>query len=193
MLADEGRYLHITISDDAHDSTFYVNKEQIRKIDIPNNEIVRIYVGDNPAHTILITAADVSNPNGLVDVKQVKDYLVQISQAGAADTSSGINMEDISTMMLEYKDLLASIYGALSVYNPANVFNQPLIMDNSVAGSTYYGYAVAGTAVNAAGWAIKKAVVSGGNTNILWANGNMNLSNVWNNRASFTYSAITLP
>jgi hypothetical protein len=193
MLLDEGRFLHITIADDAHDSTFFVNKGQIRKIDMPNNNMVRICVGDNPAQAIIITAGDVAYPSGLVDSKQVLDYLVQISKAGFTDIATASNQEAMATMMDDMNTLLSGIYQALSVYNPANVFNQPLIMDNAVAGAAYYGYAVAGTAVNAAGWAIKKVVVSGGNTNILWASGNMNLANVWNNRASFTYSAISIP
>lgn len=189
MIQSQDRFLRISIADNVTDSTFYINKQQITLIDMPNEEVVRIYVGGAPFQYITITASDVSNPAGLIDAKQVRDYLLQICKQEFAET---INAEDLATMMLEYKNLLTGIYQALSVYNPANVFNQPLIMDNSVAGTTYYGYAVAGTATNAAGWAIKKVVVSGGNTNILWTNGNLNLTNVWNSRTTYTYSSIAI-
>lgn len=51
---------------------------------------------------------------------------------------------------------------------------------------TYVGQAVPGTATSAAEWIIKRIENSTGN--ILFADGNANLDNIWDNRAILTYS-----
>jgi hypothetical protein len=53
----------------------------------------------------------------------------------------------------------------------------------------YAGRAEIGSAKSAAVWQIKKYVYSGSNlVDILWADGNAEYDNVWNDRASLTYS-----
>lgn len=53
----------------------------------------------------------------------------------------------------------------------------------------YIGKATAGSAKSTAVWQIKKLTWDGNNlTDIQWANGNTNYDNVWNNRASLSYS-----
>ena len=54
--------------------------------------------------------------------------------------------------------------------------------------TTYIGHAIIGTAESAASWRIKKIVVVDTVTSILWADGNANADNIWNNRTSITYS-----
>lgn|SRR3990167_3648376 len=54
---------------------------------------------------------------------------------------------------------------------------------------TYIGHAVPGTATAAASWKIKKLVYSGTDLiGILYADGNTNFDNVWDDRASLSYS-----
>lgn len=53
---------------------------------------------------------------------------------------------------------------------------------------TYLGYAKSGTATSGAGWQIKKVMTSGNVTSIAYADGDDNYDNVWDNRASLTYS-----
>lgn len=54
----------------------------------------------------------------------------------------------------------------------------------------YYGLAVPGTAVGTSAWQIRKLTYdSNGNLlSILWANGSRSFSNIWSNRATYTYS-----
>ncbi len=53
---------------------------------------------------------------------------------------------------------------------------------------TIIGTAVAGSPTSSPVWAIKKVIVPTGATmSILWADGNKNEDNVWDNRASLTY------
>lgn len=62
-----------------------------------------------------------------------------------------------------------------------------LYVDEASATITYIGEAVPGTAVGAASWRIKRIDTSSG-TNILYADGNSNFDNIWNNRVGLSYS-----
>jgi hypothetical protein len=53
---------------------------------------------------------------------------------------------------------------------------------------TYIGKALAGTATSAATWQIKRIEDVSTETIILFADGNTSFDNVWNDRASLTYS-----
>ncbi len=63
-----------------------------------------------------------------------------------------------------------------------------LVMDEASSTVTYVGLAVEGTATSAASWKIKKITISGTVTSITWADGNNSFDNVWDNRASLSYS-----
>lgn len=54
----------------------------------------------------------------------------------------------------------------------------------------YEGWAEPGTATSAASWIIKKNTYNsdGSFSYVQWADGNINNDNVWDNRASLTYS-----
>lgn len=53
---------------------------------------------------------------------------------------------------------------------------------------TYIGKAVAGSSGASAIWQVSKMLVTGSVTEILFADGNTNFDNIWNNRASLSYS-----
>jgi len=57
--------------------------------------------------------------------------------------------------------------------------------------ATYVGHAAPGTATDAAGWNISKITYDGNDnpTSIYWANANVGNALVWDDRASYTYSA----
>ena len=53
----------------------------------------------------------------------------------------------------------------------------------------YEGFAPAGTATSAASWQIKRNTWTNNQlTAVEWADGNTNFDNVWDNRASLSYS-----
>jgi hypothetical protein len=60
-------------------------------------------------------------------------------------------------------------------------------IDEVDANTTYIGRAAIGSATSSAVWRIKKIVVSGTVTSILWADGDMNFDNIWDNRTTLTY------
>ena len=61
-------------------------------------------------------------------------------------------------------------------------------IDEASSTVTYIGLAAIGTSGASALWKIKKISISGAVTTITWADGNDNYDNVWNNRASLSYS-----
>lgn len=61
-------------------------------------------------------------------------------------------------------------------------------IDDAGSGVTYVGKAVPGTATATAAWQVQKILEATGDTTITWADGNDSFDNVWNDRASLSYS-----
>jgi len=62
------------------------------------------------------------------------------------------------------------------------------IIDEPSSSVTYVGVALVGTDTAAAEWQIKRITVSGTVTTIEWADANAAFDNVWDDRASLSYS-----
>lgn len=60
--------------------------------------------------------------------------------------------------------------------------------DDTGTGTTYIGEAAPGTATSAAGWRVRRMVEAGADITVLWADGDAHFDNVWDNRASLSYS-----
>ena len=61
-------------------------------------------------------------------------------------------------------------------------------VDEASSTTTYLGRAACGTATSAASWQIRKISESGNVTTIEWADGDRKFDNVWDDRASLSYS-----
>lgn len=75
----------------------------------------------------------------------------------------------------------------VSVVAGGSVSNYATILDEASATITYVGKAAPGTATASALWQIQKIDTSGDLT-IKWADGNADFDNVFDNRASLSYS-----
>lgn len=62
------------------------------------------------------------------------------------------------------------------------------IVDEASASVTYVGRAVPGTLTSAASWQISKFTLTGNVLEEQTADGNLNFDNIWDNRASLSYS-----
>lgn len=60
--------------------------------------------------------------------------------------------------------------------------------ETTTANTIYVGAAAMGTATSAAAWQITRIVTSGGNIVQTWADGDSAADNIWDNRASLSYS-----
>lgn len=80
----------------------------------------------------------------------------------------------------------------VSVAATLDVEQQPSLVvekiDQASATVTYIGQAAPGTATSAASWRIQRMSVSGTVTTLEYADGDLNFNNIWDNRASLTYS-----
>lgn len=76
------------------------------------------------------------------------------------------------------------------IYPPAREDTDQLnvYIDEASATVTYFGWALPGVSTGQAKFRIKKMTVSGTVTTLLKADGNDELDNIWDNRASLTYS-----
>lgn len=66
--------------------------------------------------------------------------------------------------------------------------NYAMVIDEASATVTYVGIAQIGTATSASSWQVKRISVSGNVTTITWADGDDEFDNIWDNRASLSYS-----
>ena len=60
--------------------------------------------------------------------------------------------------------------------------------EDSVANTTYIGYADAGSPTSLGVWAIKRIIQTGCNISVTWADGNKNFDNEWDDRLILIYS-----
>ncbi len=83
-----------------------------------------------------------------------------------------------------------TIYDILKAYYDGSAPSQGLgtRLDDAGGGVTYVGKAVAGSATSGAVWQIQRITESDQDLIIQWADGNINFDNVWDNRASLSYS-----
>jgi hypothetical protein len=63
-----------------------------------------------------------------------------------------------------------------------------MLYDEVDATTTYIGFAPPGGATSAAVWMIERLTFSGSDITIEFADGNAEFDNVWNDRASLSYS-----
>jgi hypothetical protein len=63
-----------------------------------------------------------------------------------------------------------------------------VVIDEANTTTTYVGEAAVASATSAAVWKIQRLVCSNGDLTITWADGNVNYDNIWDNRASLSYS-----
>jgi hypothetical protein len=89
-----------------------------------------------------------------------------------------------------YGDITAQSAGTKRGLHTVNLGSAGLAIsiDEPSSSVTYIGQAVMGTATSAASWQIKKITVSGTVTSITWADANDSFDNIWDNRASLSYS-----
>jgi hypothetical protein len=72
--------------------------------------------------------------------------------------------------------------------NAAGATEYETRVDEPSSATTYVGQAAIGSVVGDSVWRIKRILISGTETIIEWADGDSNFDNVWDDRASLSYS-----
>lgn len=197
QIIDDYSCIKIVTNGDA----LHVNKKLVKTLDILQNDTVRINIGEGTLHHLYIKLADVNQPAGMQDVQALRDVIKHMLDAddGQPDPTLENQIAELNLisqiqsaqaeqtgLMNTVKDVLAEIR---TLVNPLNavVISVPSRIDESTPEKAYYGYAVAGSAPDAARWAIKLSVRMNGITISRWAGGDMNFTHVWNDRSSLQY------
>lgn len=90
-------------------------------------------------------------------------------------------------MSLAYSTFVPDDQNGYKVYDWG--FGYTKKVDEEDSNTIYVGYAVPGSASNAAKWMLFKVSRSGNVSTISWAEGNCKkFDKIWDNRASYTYS-----
>lgn len=100
---------------------------------------------------------------------------------GTIDTDTGNIATSVSNIDTDTSDLLLEM----------RIMNGAMAMRvDDTTGTLYQGWAEPGTATSAASWRIRKVVTSGTpeDTTITFADGDRSFNNIWDDRASLTYS-----
>ena len=61
-------------------------------------------------------------------------------------------------------------------------------IDTNADGNTYFGWAPPGSATSEAVWKMQRMSVSGTVKTFAWADGDVSMDNIWDNRTSLSYS-----
>lgn len=135
--------------------------------------------------TALIANANITNAkllgvNGnVIEISVVENKEVLIDSPSV----TGATVEVIPTV-----ELVADLRIVPAVVTINNEPEALRIDTGSPAGTNYYGYAELGTANSDALWRIKKVVTTGTVTEVTYADGNKLFDNVWDDRATLSYS-----
>ncbi len=155
----------------------YVNKAQIRSVDIVRADTVRLDLGLGALRNIYIRLNDVIYPGDLANVDMLQNYIMRLMSTNAVANE---NAEQIKAMI---DALLASLQHNVGSFN-----SEPLREDESQPSIVYKGYAIPGAIGDQKVWAIVR-ITRRDSINISeWAEGNQTFDKVWDNRYNLEYT-----
>ncbi len=165
-----------------------VSKLQVKTIDTIRNDVVRINIGEGALKNIYLKYAEVSVPEGILDVNELRDLLNGMLKSniggGATENKQDIEiavLNNILTVLLDIKKLV----GSIRIIGTG--IRVPVRIDESNPDVVYNGFVVAGTIVSDAVWAIQKITKEKAATIYEWADGDELYDNIWENRYELNY------
>lgn len=163
-----------------------ISKAQIREISLVNNNILKLDLGLGNLKDIFIPFSEVTTP-----AAETPAALMDAVNAMLIGGMSGIATEQKQseglTELQSIKNSLTGINDKMQTLND-KLLQDPLLVDETVPGAIFRGFAAAGTNADAAAWAIQKVTNNNGIISHQWADGNKNFDKVWANRATLTYN-----
>ena len=164
-----------------------VSKEQVKTIDIVQDNIVRIDIGEGPLKNIFINYQDVTNPvvasaSELRDV--IKGMMVSDQYEGGDAT------ESTQVAILQEIQNLKMVTGDISniLSKPDFTRLDPIYVDESNPNTIYKGWARTYDSPGATAWAILRIKRVNDVVTYEWADGDQYYDNVWNNRLQLSYA-----
>ena len=94
----------------------------------------------------------------------------------------------VAPYWVEVERLPARADGSIPERQVFTAGDYAVLVDDAGSGVTYIGNALPGTTTSSANWKIKRMTEVGADITIVWADGDSLYDNVWDNRASLSYS-----
>jgi hypothetical protein len=187
-----------------------INKAQIKTIDTVKNELVRIDIGEGALRHIYIRATEVTLPAGLADVNALRDAIKAMldgtdccaQMTAIAQSELGKMAEvkaSVDTLGQNQSAQLGNVLTALGQIKDAlngnnDRFREPVRIDESNPLVIYNGFvasfSAAGPTASDPLWAVQKVMRTGDTFIYLWANGNKQFTNIWDNRETLDYQPL---
>jgi hypothetical protein len=152
----------------------FIFKSQIKDIQIVKPDIIKLDIGQG-INNIFITFSEVTVP-ATANVQLLRDAIIAMCQSG-----------EITSELGQIKSGINNLNATVSAINQ-KVLAEPLLVDESEPNTIYRGFALPGSILSDAVWAIERTTVVGDTSIKKWANGNQNFTNIWNNRLTITYA-----
>lgn len=121
------------------------------------------------------------------DVHDELNHLLRVSSV-ISDGTTSVTITDVGGKQSLDVNVTALTLSADDDRVESRSMPMAVRLDEASSTVTYVGEAVEGSADSGALWRIKRMSASGTVTTISWADGNSNFDNIWDNRASLTYT-----
>ena len=164
----------------------YVLKAQIKEVGIVRDTIIKIDVGQGALNNFYIDQTTVTLPTSL-SPDDLRDKIIAMLQTGIAGFSTEANQTTQIALMQALQTSVTDMSNKISASTDSSPL-APNIVDESIVGVVYNGYAAPGAKPADPVWAIQKVFKILGVTYYQWAGGTKTYTKIWNNRITFTYS-----
>ena len=183
QITNNGASLKITNGTQIRD----IMKSQVIEISVVKTNIIKIDIGKGALYNVFIPYADVTVP-ATADPESLKEAINAMMAASfiAGDATEARQVEQtakLTTIDANINTIKSSVSSL-----DGKIFFDPVIVDESNPQIIYKGFASPAADPAAAVWAIQKISSNGDVVSYLWADGNKNFDNVWNNRATLVYA-----
>ena len=162
------------------ENTRLLAKSLVREVNILRNTTLKLDIGGGALRNIFLPIADIVLP---------------------VDTDQATLLEAVNTMLTppevaiqgeldELQGVVEHLQTLVGNMNPA-FLQEPMFIDEGNPRVIYTGYAVSGSKTNEAKFAIMRTTVTDEDIIVNeWANGNLNATNIWDNREGLTYGVV---
>lgn len=168
--------------------TLLVSKEQVKTIDIVQDNIVRIDIGEGPLKNIFINYQDVANPV-VASASELRDIFKSMMdsdqyEGGDATESTQLQMlQEIQNLKLVTGDIFQNLL------RPDFTKLEPIFVDESTPNTIYKGWARTYSNSAAGAWAILRIRRIDDVVHYEWADGDQYYDNIWDNRLTLNYAS----
>ena len=163
----------------------FIYKDKVREIEVVKGTIIRIDIGQGALKNLFIDQANVTLPNSN-SVANLRDLIIAMLEPVVVNPTTYDNSEEIAAI-----EALTTVVTNLKTKVDSldnKIFYQPRMVDESEVNVVYNGFAVPGSTVDAAVWAIQKVTKANGVYSYQWAGGTKAFDKIWNNRKALIYS-----